>query len=518
MGGCAKNIAVKMKVAIVWFLFISFLFFVADDVFAAKWDSSRSLSLSGIYSSNVDFSSLNEESEFITRVRPSVEINGLGRRLNFNLAYSPAVLAYKNSPSRNKLFHKLNTGADVEIIPEIFFFGGVASISQSIIDAKSSARLDSLTSGNLTDIMTLSFGPSISHDFNGYLRGGLNYKLGLVQYPDTTNISDSESELTTLTLSSGRRFRRLTWEGSYSDSVVKRDFLADSLRESAAASVRYKLIPSLAVLVRSGYENNQITSSNTLVNGSYSSAGFSWKPSRHISFDATKGDLSEDANLVWTPFSRMTLVVGYVNRGVGVNVGSVWSGQITHRSRRSTWQAGYQENVTNLQRLQVVGQQAFAQIDAQGNLVIDPSSGFPVILNTNIFGLTDEEFLIKRANMTYTLTTGKSVLSFSPSKETRIYELSDTVENVLDMTASWSWRFASKTRSLFTMSWQDRGYSVDNRKDILKRASVQLSKDFSPRVQVSTEYRFVERTSTAAGSEYQDHQIRVSLTKQFQRN
>jgi len=516
MGGCDKGIFLKMTVVIVRLTLSVSLFVMAVNVFAGEWDSSRSLSLSGIYSSNVGLASENESDDLITRVRPDVNINGSGRRLNFSFSYAPEILAYKNSPSRNELFHKLYTGANVEIVPETFFFDGNASIRQSIIDTKSPIRFDNMSLGNQTEVMMLNVGPSVSHDFNGYLRGHLSYKLGFVKYTDTESLPDSESDTTVLTFGSGRYFRRLTWEGSYTDSVIKRD--ADALRTSAKVSVRYKLTRSLAALIKGGYENNQFKSETSLINGSYSSAGFSWNPSKHISLDATKGDLSEDANLVWTPYLRTMLRFGYTNRDVGVNTGSVWSGRISHRAKRSTWQASYQEDVTNFQFLEIVGQQTFAQIDAQGDLVIDPVSGFPAIVTTNIFGLRDEEFLRKRSNISYTLSTGKTDLSFSPYKESRKYQLSGETEDVLGATVSWGWRFASKTRSLSSISWQDRGFSSTNRKDSTKRASVQLIKNINRWLQVSAEYRYVERISTTQGNEYRDHQFIASLTKQFQRN
>jgi len=511
-----NDIFLKIENVIIrWVLPVTLLVIVAPAV-AGKWEVSKRLNLSEIYSSNIGLTSFDEEDDLVTRVRPGLSINGAGRRLDLNFDYEPELLAYSKGPSRKQFYNRLKSDVVFNIVPEALRLDGNAGIRQIAVDTNARARLINKSLADLADVVTLNVGTSLFHDFSGYLVSDLSFRYGTVDYQGI-DLPDSELGQAALTFGSGRHFRRLTWTGGYSKNTLKRTLITDSRRESANISLRYKVSRTLVMLARGGYENNRFKSSRNIINGAYSGAGLAWNPSKYISLDASYGDRSNEASLMWTPLVRTNIRIAYFDRAVGVKTGSVWSSSLSHSTRRTKWQASYLEDVSNLQRLDIIGEQAFVQFDAQGNLVTDPITGIPVIVTTDVFGLTDEEFLRKRANISYTLTAGKNMLSFSPYRESREYEVSGNKEDVLGTVIAWDWRFAPKTRSVFSLNWQDRKFNTANRDDALWRISLGLYKDLRPGFNASVEYHYLERNSMVQSNEYRENQLQVNISKQFQR-
>ena len=468
---------------------------------AGELKVSSHLGLSEIYSSNIYLSSSNPDQALVTKISPGLTMIGKGRRLKYNLEYEPELIVYSNSNSQDKLYHVLNAGADAELIPETLIVTGNASVSQSSIDLGGPVLWDRVNSGNRANVIMLSIEPKLHHEFGGYVLVNTNYRAGKIYYENVGGISNSETNQFGLSLSSGRHFDRFIWSGQYSKSDVSRISAMDSTRENSVVNMRYRVIPGLSVLAKAGYENNDYETTRAIVNGTYSSAGFSWTPSENISLDATYGNRNKDANFIWSPIIRTTLSVGYQDRAVGANTGSVWSGKLQHRTRHTAWQASYVEDVTNLQRIDFIGQ---TTTTSQSNPVV------------NVFSLTDEEFLRIHRDFSCTINSSKSTLGITAYTESRDYQLSRASEDLLGAGTDLEWRFAARTRLNFEVGWQNRVFNINEREDDWWHATVGVTNDLSTDVKISAEYGYTERLSSLREFAYRENRLLFNIIMNFQ--
>ncbi|MDO9188337.1 MAG: TIGR03016 family PEP-CTERM system-associated outer membrane protein, partial [Sulfurimicrobium sp.] len=101
---------------------------------AADWKITPSLDLKETYSDNIRLASPgNEKSDFVTQINPGISLTGTGPRLKVNARYGMQNLIYAEESSRNTLRHQLNAGANAELLDDLLYLDGKASISQQNI-------------------------------------------------------------------------------------------------------------------------------------------------------------------------------------------------------------------------------------------------------------------------------------------------------------------------------------------------------------------------------------------------
>lgn len=487
-----------------------------QQLMAASWDVSPHLDLAEVYTSNVTLAPSSEEEEFITRITPGVSVIGQGSGLKLDLKYRLEQNLYASESSRNDTFHQLSGRADAEIVRDTLFMDAVVRVGQTVIDGEKSISLDNLNLGNKADVTTFSAGPVLKHDFNGFVLMDLSYHYETVDYEATNTISDAKIDRFEASLESGRRLTRFTWQGHFESTDTERDSAAGSKRKSALLALQYQMFRSLALIARTGYEKNDIpTTRNTVVDGSYWSAGFKWRPSVHFAVDSSYGDHYKDANIDLSPTSRTSLQIGYRDREVGINVGSTWTAKFNLRTRRTKWQAGYLEDVTNVQILQFEGLQVVSFVDDQGNAIIDPQTGLPVIAVINTFGLTDEEFLRKRSNFSVTLSTARSQINLSVYQETRRYEVSQKLGDIHGGAIGWNWQFASKTKSNISIDRQTRRFSTSASENDLWHVTVGVYTKLKPHVTAFTELWHILNESSLTANEYRENRVVAGIKADF---
>ncbi len=349
-----------------------------------------------------------------------------------------------------------------------------------------------------------------------YADAELRYDIDRVEYQNA-NVSGAQNQRYSLGINSGPSFYRLNWNLNYRQEDLQQSSAFDRHTKSATLTMRYGIVRSLHFLAYSGYEDNQVpvSSNATAANGSYWSAGLEWVPSRHITASATTGKNYRTADLMLSPIDRTSLHIGYSDKSVGTKVGSTWTAELSHSTRRTTWRASYREQRNNLQYQQFLGQQFFYIQDSQGNIVIDPGTGFPVILARNVFGLVNDEFISKRSQATVTLNTGKSNVSLGAYKERREYILNPLTENVVGTRASWNWRVAQHLQSKLSGSWQRTKQENLSQRYDLWYGTAALVRTITKHTNASLECRHLEKNSSAGGGDYQENRVTLQVNMRF---
>lgn len=481
---------------------------------AGQWQAQPSLELSETYTDNVALvSSSQAESDFVTQVIPGLSLHGRGSRSRLDLDYRLQNLIYANDGDNNDTHNELYANGELELLKDIFFVDARSSITQQIINENGRVGLDNLNVGNRADVATYGISPRLKLRLKSYLNSDFRVDMDRVDSQAST-VSDANSVTYAAHLSSGPSFRRLAWNVNFQRQNLNLVKGADSRRASTQGDLRYHLSSSWNLLVLSGYEDNSVSQTTEERNGFYWSAGLEWHPSRKLTASATGGDGDRTATISLHPSERTSLDLGYQNRDVGLLVGSSWSAGISHQTRHTVWRLQYFEESTATQTLQLTGQQFFVLVDNQGNVILDPTTGQPLILTQNVFSLTDEQFIRKRAQLSVTVTTGRSDVILSAFNETRHYLISQGSEDVVGGAASWNWKFGLRTHSVLGASVQKRNPIGTDADDDLWNVSAALVHAVARNTTTSLSFSHLGR-KYIPGLNYHENRIALQFVTRF---
>ncbi len=405
---------------------------------------------------------------------------------------------------------------------DFLYFDARSGYSQQIVDPRNDILSDNLTGNedDRTDVATLTLSPYIRRDLSGYAKLLARYTHDEVLISE--GASDASTDTYDLTLGSGRKFTRLTWGASYFNSDQQRDEADDFKRESSNLSARYALYRSFSLIGQAGYEDNEFTSSSEAPqNGSYWAAGGAWTPSRYIGLEAMQGNNFTSAAVNLSPTRRTFLNVSWRDRAVGLNPGEVWSGTLTHFTRKSNWQASYLEDTQTTQLLDalapgprligVLPDGTLVIVNSDGTLqevLFDPTTG-------TVFALTNEVFTRKRGQVQVSYRLPKSNLGMRAFHEEREYLESLTNEQTIGLNGNWRWNVAARTTSTLTAGWQQSEYSDIAREDDYYYLQETVSRRISKRLTGELLYRYTTRRSDDPDAEYDENRITARLTAHF---
>ncbi len=471
--------------------------------YGGDWSVEPRITIGETYTDNVTLSaSETKQEEYITEISPGISLTGKGRRMELVLNYQLQKLLYAEENSRNNTNHQLQANANGELAKDHFFIESRASIGQQIISSEDGVAVDNLNIGNRAEVRTFGLSPYYKNDFGGYVDTLVRYMIDVVQFEE--GATDSENHRTELDLSSGRKFARTSWGLRYSKENVIRETGEDIRYENLFGEIRYRLGKHVSALARAGSEQNDLgqTQTTAFENGDYWEAGLGWQPNTRFLLDMLYGDNSKSVDLNWDPTSRTSLQIGWRDRDVGLNPGSVWKGSFSLRTRRSNWQASYSEGTTTDQQL--AG-------DFEGSVESDLQS---IVVN-DIFGLSDEISIRKRGQVSFAYNLKKSELTVSMYNEQREFQESDVEEIARGGSASYNWRISPRTNLIMGVGRQDHSFLATNREDKLVDYDLGLNRDIGRSINLSFTYSHLSRNSSDVSQGYEENRINFQALIRF---
>lgn len=492
---------------------------------AGNWTVVPRVIGSETYTDNVTAAHSNAQSDFITEISPGINISGDSGRSKLNLDYQLQSLFFAGDSGRNSTNQNLAAIGQTELIKDLFFVDGNASISQQIVDAQKKVSLDNFTAGgNRTDVRTYSISPNLRHDFSGYANGTLRYTHEIVDYGNTTVVDNSEANSVQAALASGRHSGPLGWDINYNDKRTQRtNSINDVTYKNMDGEMRYLLTPKLSAVVQGGREENQYVSLQPIVNGNYWAAGLDWMPNRYIKMRGLDGDHYKTAGVTLTPNVRTELVTTYRNREVGLNPGPAWSGSLTHRTINTVLEAGYTvDTVTEQQlaqeRLMLVGKLInrntgeiidYVYQDPNGNVLLEPSPDL-----SGISTLTNEVIARKRATAAVNYHLHKSAWRFDVFDEQRVFQASQLEERGRGAHVSWGLQLSPRSQTLVTVGTQRSRFSGSQQNDFYF-IQAGLSHQYSRSVSGGIDYRYFNQNSNGTSNDYQENRLTARIIVRF---
>ena len=428
------------------------------------------------YNDNVSLDSPGlEKQSIITELKPGLLIEHDGRRFDAHIDYDVQFLNFSGDVDDNKTYQHLFADTTTMFVPELVYLDARATYSQQFVDPLGTISLDNLSlTDNIADVSTYTISPYVRQRYGVTATG--DYRIGYenLTYHGNETISQSDTEIQTAsaTIDSGPRFDDLGWRLFYSYRNVKPDNNLDTTFQRSYLSLNYRVRPKFRVIGDIGYEDNKYAQvdDSEIPSGKYWAVGFGWNPSIRTSMEAKVGERF---------------------------FGSTGSFIFNHRTRQTTWQIEYLEDILSTAQLQV---------DYENDPLLPPNP---------IFSQTVQVVFLERFAFTFTATTAKTETRFRMYNDIRTYQEDNEEEEVSGAVLDWRWRFLARTSAIFNAQWYRQDYRASERVDKTSRAELSVERLIRRTLTGVISYGWLDRRSNQEEFQYDRNLISIGIRAEF---
>lgn len=492
---------------------------LASPAWPAKWDIVPSLSVGEIYTDNLSLApDPLKQNSWVTQVIPGISIAAIGAGLRFRVDYTPEILYYTAEGTDNKVFQQLNAVGTAELAKQLLFVDAGAMIGPENISLQGPLTESNIyTTGNRATVSTYFVSPYLRHNFGSAVQAEARFNYSAWSSDDTTGtLSDSTANRGSLRLASGPAYKLLTWNLNYAKETVVYESQQETDTELALANARQLITPTLGLLAQAGYE-------------SYDSGV--------VVGPETKGSRWA-AGLEWAPTPRTLLAATGGKRFYG----DAYYLDFRHRTRLTTWSAGYSEDISNTRSESLAPDTAktvgyldplflssFPDAEARQKAVdeIIVQRGLPQSLSAPVNFFSSELFIVKRWRAAVGLLGSRNVVIGYVYRELReALDDSVTLPDPGDFTASktirqngaglfWSLRMTPQNIWILNANASRNEFIDTGRVDDLADIRMGLVRQIQPRVSAALFYRRQQNDSTLSTSTFTENSVSAILQMQF---
>ena len=158
--------------------------------------------------------------DFITQINPGITVNGVGNRFKANVNYMTNSLIYAQNSNFTRIRHQLNAVGTAELVKDLFFVDGRASISQQNVSLLGPQAIDNVNiTGNRANVSVYSISPYLRHRFQDFATTEVRYTRNWVNSSANT-LFNSNGDSIFAGLNSGTAFSTLGWGVNYSNQMI----------------------------------------------------------------------------------------------------------------------------------------------------------------------------------------------------------------------------------------------------------------------------------------------------------
>lgn len=514
-------------------------------MFALDWRLTPSLSMSEIFSDNLNLSSDAQEAGFVSEVAPGISLYGASPWSTANLNYRLQGLYNAGGSDAVDINHQLQMNSLYQAVRNTLFIETSSSISQQNASNSFIAADNISGTGNRVETKTFNISPYWTPHFGQYASGLFKVGYNRASFDSASNsnqdatqfaISDSESYLKQASIYSGSYFNRGSWGIDYSGTDNKRAAGNDVNFESYSGNGRYYLNRNFNLFGQAGYENNEFqTVTSSSKNGFFYTFGGQWRPSQLYSIEVGLGN-NKHVTVELNPSPNLFSTVTYRNKDIGLNRGDSWDAKLNYTLGQGVLSFNYFQETTTVQQMLV---DRLAQ--KNGQFVTNPNTGKPytaadlqLLANQlqltqadlarmgysviDLSSLVDDVIVRKRADLTFGYQTGKSSFNASAYNEQRTYELSALEDTVYGLSGGWQWQFSPRLNFFLQPLWQSTSGVVGNtRYDIAMGLSRPVPINLGRPLMANTklELRHIEQISDNSQLDYTENRATANFAVQF---
>ena len=465
--------------------------------------------------------------DWITAITPGINVNEQGRRVQFNLNYTPTELIFMGGGSPlTELRQNLASSGQVELLQGLFFLDEQASISQQFINGAGPVGPTTYTTNsNLQTIEDYTLTAILRHDFGDVTHAETNFHYG--QFIATGNtLAPLESEELRQTLNSGNYFGPLGWTltgDAVRDRIsaipgevtgVASGMLKDNL---VRADLRYKILPELAVTGSGGYEQLSFPSlaSTSSVPSIASSANF-------LTVGASPGSVIRslkgpnwNAGFTYTPDSNFSLIATYGSRynAPDYEVSAIYNGALT----RATLTYSETIETASMLLLSNLGQLGFSNglpINNITNLPFTGGLGYGNIPGLP-FATTNSTFLGKFLNASLGTTLNRDTFTAYGSYGTENIYGPAITQRFYTVSLGWDHQLARDLTSHFSGTYGRSNFGISDEYQRNYSLLGSLSYTLSNRSALGFSVAIFDEQSNISSYDIKDDVVTVSYTRRF---
>jgi len=494
--------------------------FLLSQAHAAAWLVKPSLETRVTYSDNVTLTPDGERhGDFITEYRPRVIVKGVGRRLKLNADYTLNSLFFMRNDQNNNIQHQLFSTLNAELVDDLLYIDGRASIAQANINPFGPLINDSSqASANRAEVRTLSMSPYLRYRFGRLATGELRYGRDIFS-SSNNELQNTTSDRASLNLANGSEFSSLGWGVQANEQRSTFGNSGQSNTSVYSGNLSYAVTPSFKLTASGGHEKYSYGTTRDISEGPMWAAGFEWRPS-----------------------PRTTLIASAGHRFYG----SAYGLDASYRARRSIWSVSYKEEVTTTQsQFQLDGTpntanfidglfrttipDAAARQDAVDAFIRD--TGLPRTINGPVNSFTNRFFLQKSLLASVALNGVKNTVVLSAFNTDRVAQggvPANTLpvkgpRSLLDaddslqrgVNALWRYRLSSNLNANLSAAVSRVTSDSLDRIDTNKSVRLALTHQFSRQLKGTLEMRRLQTDSTVPVANTRENALTASFIADF---
>jgi uncharacterized protein (PEP-CTERM system associated) len=476
------------------------------DAFALDWDFEPYVGGSAIYTDNQNSSENDPQDALILTLKPGFSLRSEGsRRLQAGMDYSVTGVARFGDDLDNDAYQNLRALGNAELMEDLLFIDGTASISQQLISLSGSQVDASVNSSNRTSTGTYTISPYVTQRFGNYAEGLARFTQSGALFRDNA-FDNINSSIFNASLASGTRFNDLSWGLNYfwRNAVVQNS--EDARFESYGANLGYALTPRFRLLATAGYDNNDYTSvPGSEISGSYWTAGFDWAPNVRTNLGASIGE-------------------SYFGRTYGLN--------FNYRTRNTVWTANYDDGVSDISQQLLNTQPLFVWscdgglffgdgvLPPQGQSNCVPQGAAPA--GSVPIGLQNGIFLNKRFRAGVAWSKARTSLGLDLFNTIRQYQQIEGLpeDEVWGGTLSYGYRLQPLS-NLYARLYYSNYYSPAGLESLLQQntdyysASLGVNHQFGRDLSGALTFRHSRQDSNLPGDSYDENSITATANMAF---
>ena len=462
----------------------------AGATFAANWNFESDLSdqtdLRYVW---VDRDGADGGDGSVIQFSPGFTLDRAGGRARVDITYRPTVSFGFSDTDPETLTHSLRARGEVEAVERLLFIDANAAAAV-VGDRSTSGSVDAINAGtDGSQSYSFQVSPSLRPESNNrFVRFESNNSINLVDYTggsDRSSSSGSNETVLNATLLSGPFFSTYNWDVRATRRATDFDDRDDTRREYSAG-VGYEVTSQILLNARAGYEDNDVETREDDTDGVIWNAGATWIISPRTSLSANYGDRY---------------------------FGNTYSGRISHRSRRTTLTLDATRDIENRRNSRLLDN-FFFLVDENGDVLIDPITGQPIIINIPNLEETDEDFISTRLRGGVSLSGRRTNVSLTADVENREFEVSGDEADTYRVSVNASRRIAGN----ITASMNGQYETVDDfdggdTDSYLVRLS--LSKELSSRTTISLDASYQDRDAADNDDDFNETRVGITLSTSF---
>ena len=475
---------------------------IASNAQAIDWRFIPNVGAAVTYTDNVNQTET-PESALILSVTPAFVLVSEGsRRVEATINYGLTAATRIGQNNSSDVYHNLGAVGKAELIEDLVFIDGTATISQELVSLFGSNADATTNDSNRATLGTYSLSPYIKKRLGTFAIGEVRYTNSGAIFGNNSG-SDLNSNEILARLNSGTRFNDWYWGLEYSNRQTSSKDAPDATFERLTGTLGFALTRKLRVFGLYGTEDNDYVGATTNTSGNRYEVGFAWAPTRRTSLEATAGERY---------------------------FGRTYSFSGSHKTRHTSWRIRYSEDFSDVSQLAInYNDLKSARFSCPSGTVLPENVTYAQAIATPgcrlvglLFGtsLQNGVFLAKLLTADASWSLGKTELGLSFSDLQRIYQqVSGVDDRTQFVSATVNYRLSRATRLNAGLSLgrvtATSPVASTNREDTLYGLNLGVSHQFSRDLTGALTFRHQERSSSAINSDYSENSLTASANLRF---